>query len=62
MTGPESLEVAAAKSPSPIRTKWSSRGDRRRPYTKLHLVRYYLSVADGALRGRAGRPMILKRS
>jgi DNA ligase D-like protein (predicted polymerase) len=31
------------------------------PYTKLDLVRYYLSVADGALRGVAGRPMILKR-
>ncbi|MDM4141519.1 MULTISPECIES: DNA polymerase domain-containing protein [Mycobacterium] len=31
------------------------------PYTKLDLVRYYLSVAEGALRGVAGRPMILKR-
>jgi bifunctional non-homologous end joining protein LigD len=30
-------------------------------HTKLDLVRYYLSVADGALRGIAGRPMILKR-
>jgi DNA ligase D-like protein (predicted polymerase) len=30
-------------------------------YTKLDLVRYYLAVADGALRGAAGRPMILKR-
>ena len=30
-------------------------------YTKLDLVRYYLSVAEGALRGLAGRPMILKR-
>jgi bifunctional non-homologous end joining protein LigD len=29
--------------------------------TKLDLVRYYLAVADGALRGVAGRPMILKR-
>jgi bifunctional non-homologous end joining protein LigD len=29
--------------------------------TKLDLVRYYLSVADGALRGVAGRPMALKR-
>ena len=29
--------------------------------TKLDLVRYYLSVADGALRGVSGRPMILKR-
>ncbi len=30
-------------------------------HTKLHLVRYYLEVADGALRGVAGRPMVLKR-
>jgi len=30
-------------------------------YTKLDLVRYYLSVADGALRGVFARPMILKR-
>jgi DNA ligase D-like protein (predicted polymerase) len=29
--------------------------------TKLDLVEYYLAVADGALRGVAGRPMILKR-
>lgn len=29
--------------------------------TKLDLVRYYLAVADGALRGVGGRPMILKR-
>jgi DNA ligase D len=33
--------------------------DRR--HTKLDLIRYYLAVADGALRGVAGRPMILKR-
>jgi DNA ligase D-like protein (predicted polymerase) len=30
-------------------------------HTKLDLVRYYLSVADGALRGVADRPMALKR-
>jgi bifunctional non-homologous end joining protein LigD len=30
-------------------------------HTKLDLVRYYLAVADGALRGVRGRPMILKR-
>jgi len=30
-------------------------------HTKLDLVRYYLSVASGALRGAAGRPMVLKR-
>src|SRR2546428_9280728 len=30
-------------------------------HTKLDLVRYYLAVADGALRGVSGRPMALKR-
>ena len=30
-------------------------------HTKLDVVRYYLSVADGALRGVNGRPMVLKR-
>jgi bifunctional non-homologous end joining protein LigD len=30
-------------------------------HTKMDLVQYYLSVADGALRGAAGRPMVLKR-
>jgi bifunctional non-homologous end joining protein LigD len=29
--------------------------------TKLEVVRYYLAVADGALRGIRGRPMALKR-
>ena len=29
--------------------------------TKLDLVRYYVAVADGALRGAGGRPMILRR-
>ena len=29
--------------------------------TKLDLIHYYLAVADGALRGVANRPMILKR-
>ncbi|MET4157224.1 DNA polymerase domain-containing protein [Agromyces sp. PvR057] len=29
--------------------------------TKLDLVHYYLAVADGALRGAGGRPMVLKR-
>ena len=33
----------------------------RTGHTKLDLVRYYLAVADGALRGAAGRPMALKR-
>src|SRR5438874_7604785 len=30
-------------------------------HTKLHLVRYYMAVAEGALRGVAGRPIVLKR-
>ena len=29
--------------------------------TKLDLVDYYVAVADGALRGAGGRPMVLKR-
>jgi bifunctional non-homologous end joining protein LigD len=33
----------------------------RTGHTKLDLVRYYLSVADGALRGVFARPMALKR-
>ena len=33
----------------------------RTGHTKLDLVRYYLSVADGAMAGIAGRPMVLKR-
>ncbi len=35
--------------------------DSRPPITKMDLVRYYLSVSDGALHGAADRPMILKR-
>ncbi len=33
----------------------------RTGHTKLDIVRYYLAVADGALRGAGGRPMALKR-
>jgi bifunctional non-homologous end joining protein LigD len=33
----------------------------RAGYTKLDLVRYYAAVAEGALRGIAGRPIVLKR-
>jgi len=33
----------------------------RTGYTKLDLVRYYAAVAEGALRGIAGRPIVLKR-
>src|SRR6201999_3487560 len=35
--------------------------DGRPGHTKLELIQYYLAVADGALRGVADRPMILKR-
>jgi bifunctional non-homologous end joining protein LigD len=33
----------------------------RAGYTKLDLAKYYLAVANGALRGIAGRPIVLKR-
>jgi DNA ligase D-like protein (predicted polymerase) len=33
----------------------------RTGHTKLDLIRYYLAVADGALVGVMGRPMVLKR-
>src|SRR5271163_412050 len=33
----------------------------RTGHTKMDLIRYYLAVADGALRGVRGRPMALKR-
>src|SRR5215831_13578109 len=33
----------------------------RTGHTKMDLVRYYLAVAEGALRGVSGRPMALKR-
>jgi DNA ligase D-like protein (predicted polymerase) len=58
MTGPVSLEVAGhdVTITHPDKVVFPDAG-----YTKLDLVRYYLSVADGALRGVAGRPMILKR-
>jgi bifunctional non-homologous end joining protein LigD len=41
---------------NPDRVVFSAAG-----HTKLDVVRYYLAVADGALRGVRGRPMILKR-
>jgi DNA ligase D-like protein (predicted polymerase) len=62
MTGPASLEVAGRQvtitHPDKVVFPGASGAGR---HTKLDLVRYYLSVADGALRGVAGRPMILKR-
>jgi bifunctional non-homologous end joining protein LigD len=33
----------------------------RTGHTKIDLIRFYLAVADGALRGAGGRPMALKR-
>lgn len=66
MTRPVSLEVAGREltitHPDKVVFPRASAGETSTgPYTKLDLVRYYLSVADGALRGVAGRPMILKR-
>ncbi|OBJ08828.1 DNA polymerase domain-containing protein [Mycobacterium sp. 1482292.6] len=69
MTRPVSLEVAGRqvtithpdKVVFPRASGRETTGFSGSPYTKLDLVRYYLSVADGALRGVAGRPMILKR-
>ncbi|CAM2881094.1 DNA polymerase domain-containing protein [Mycobacterium simiae] len=62
MTGPVALEVAGhdVTITHPDRVVFAARGETR-PYTKLDLVHYYLAVAEGALRGVAGRPMILKR-
>ena len=65
MTGQDSLEVAGRQvvitHPDKVVFPAGSGSGGSAPYTKLDLVRYYLSVADGALRGVAGRPMILKR-
>jgi DNA ligase D-like protein (predicted polymerase) len=62
MTGPVSLEVARHEVTitHPDKIVFPAEGGRG-GHTKLDLVRYYLSVADGALRGVRGRPMILKR-
>jgi len=62
MAGPLSLEVAGRQVGITHPDKVIFPGDNGRPdYTKLDLIRYYLNVADGALRGVSGRPMILKR-
>ncbi len=29
--------------------------------TKLDLIHYYLAIAEGALRGAGGRPVVMKR-
>ncbi len=58
---PEILQVAgrevAVTNPAKVFFPDAAGG----PITKLELVRYYLAVADGALRGAGGRPMALKR-
>jgi DNA ligase D-like protein (predicted polymerase) len=58
MAGPQTLEVAGHEVTvtNPDRVIFPASAT-----TKLDLVRYYLDVADGALRGVRGRPMILKR-
>jgi len=62
MTGPVKLEVAGREVTVTHPDKVIfERHDGQGPCTKLDLVRYYLSVGEGALRGVAGRPMILKR-
>ncbi|WP_279367751.1 non-homologous end-joining DNA ligase [Microbacterium testaceum] len=57
-TPPEILDVDGheVRVTSPDRVVFPGPG-----LTKLDLVRYYLSVAEGALRGAGGRPMVLKR-
>ena len=54
----ELLDVAGreVRVTNPDKVYWAGPG-----HTKLDLVRYYLAVADGALRGAGGRPMALKR-
>ena len=58
MAGPLSLEVGGREVAvtNPDKVVFGDAG-----ITKLDLIRYYLTVADGALRGVAERPMILKR-
>ncbi len=58
MAGPFLLEVAGRQISvtHPDKVVFPEAG-----LTKLDLIAYYLAVADGALRGVAGRPMILKR-
>jgi DNA ligase D-like protein (predicted polymerase) len=58
MSRPQVLEVAGREVTvtNPDKLVFADGG-----HTKLDLVQYYLAVAEGALRGVAGRPMILKR-
>src|ERR1700744_5773486 len=59
---PVSLDVGGrqVEVTHPDKVIFPERDGRAGP-TKLALIQYYLAVADGALRGVAGRPMILKR-
>jgi bifunctional non-homologous end joining protein LigD len=58
MPSAQVLEIAGreVKVTNPDRVIFADGG-----HTKLDLIRYYVAVADGALRGVIGRPMILKR-
>lgn len=58
MAGPVTLEIGGrrVRITHPDKVIFPDAG-----HTKLDLIHYYLAVADGALRGVAGRPMILKR-
>ncbi|GFG73996.1 DNA polymerase domain-containing protein [Mycobacterium botniense] len=62
MAGPLSLEVDGRRVAitHPDKVIFPA-GNGAAGYTKLDLIRYYLSVSGGALRGVAGRPMILRR-
>src|SRR5690349_22742732 len=58
MSAPVELEVGGrtVRISNPDRVYFPARGE-----TKLDLARYYLSVADGAVRGLRGRPCMLHR-
>lgn len=61
-SGGEALEIAGreVRITHPDKPVFPPTADRA-AVTKRDLIRYYLAVADGALRGAAHRPMILKR-
>ncbi len=62
MTGPLSVDIEGrqVEISHPDKLVFPGHGGAA-GHTKLDLVHYYLAVAQGALRGVAGRPMILKR-
>lgn len=59
MAGPRALDIGGRELTVTHPDKVVIDGQTR--VTKLDLIEYYLAVADGALRGVADRPMILKR-